>query len=87
MYIPANLVQTWEAHLRLAQKLAINKNPQFFPKQADIQVILSNHGLIIWTKFHNFWEKMVDFFMISQFLGPSQIGLPMSVLCLVRTVR
>ena len=37
------------------------KNSQFLPNQDDIQVILPNHELIISTKFHNDWVKIVDF--------------------------
>ena len=39
-----NHIQRWEAHSGLAQKLAILKNPQFLPNQADIQVILFTPG-------------------------------------------
>ena len=31
------------------------KNPQFLPNQADIQAILPNHELDIFTKFNNNW--------------------------------
>ena len=37
------------------------KNPQFLPNQADIQAILPTHELVIFTKFHNNWNEIVDF--------------------------
>ena len=40
----------------------INKNLQFLPNQANIQAILPTHELVIWTKFHNNWIKIVDFY-------------------------
>ena len=53
----------------LDQKLANNKNPQFLPNQADIQAILSNHVLVIFTKFRKDRVKIVEFFNKSFFLG------------------
>ena len=55
------LIQTWEAYFGLSQKLAINKNPQFLFNQADFHAILSTHELVIFTKFHKDWVKIVDF--------------------------
>ena len=46
----------------LAKKVANNKNLQFIPNQADIQAILPTHELVIFTKFHNNWMKIVDFY-------------------------
>ena len=40
---------------------SIIKNPQFLPNQADIQAILPTHELIIFTKFHTDWVKIVYF--------------------------
>ena len=37
--------------------------------QADIQAILPTHELVIFTKFHNDWMKIVDFFINGPFLG------------------
>ena len=37
------------------------KNPQFLSNQADIQATVSTHELIILTKFHNYWQDIVDF--------------------------
>ena len=34
---------------------------QFLPNHADIQAILPTHELVILTKFHNNWIKIVDF--------------------------
>ena len=39
----------------------IIKNPQFLPNQADIQANLPTHELVIFTKFHKVWVKIVDF--------------------------
>ena len=42
---------------------SIIKNPQFLPNQADIQEILPTHKFkIIFTKSHDYWVKIVDFF-------------------------
>ena len=43
------------------------KNPQFFSNQADIQAILPTHELVILTKFHKDWPKIVDFLVIAKF--------------------
>ena len=43
------------------------KNPQFLYNQTDIQAILSTHGLVIFTKFHNDSVKIVDFSQITYF--------------------
>ena len=41
--------------------MANNENSQFLPNQADIQAILSIDELVIFTKFHKDWVKIVDF--------------------------
>ena len=41
---------------------SIIKNPQILPNQADIKAILPTHGLLIFTKFHNDWVKIVDIY-------------------------
>ena len=46
----------------VAKKLANNKNPQFLPNQAEIQVILHILDLVILTKLHNNRIKIVDFY-------------------------
>ena len=38
------------------------ENLQFLSNQADIQAILLTHELVILTKFHKDWQKIVDFF-------------------------
>ena len=48
--------------MRLAQKLANNKNPQFLSNPANILAIFPIHELIIFTQFHNDWMKIVDFY-------------------------
>ena len=39
----------------------MQKNLQFLPNQADIQAISSTHELVIFTKFHKDYVKIVDF--------------------------
>ena len=53
----------------LAKKLAYNKNPQFIPNNAEIQEIVPTHELVILTKFHNNWIKIVDFLLLAYFFG------------------
>ena len=36
------------------------KNSQFCPNLADSQAILPTHQLVIFTKFHNDWVKIVE---------------------------
>ena len=43
------------------------KNQQFLSNQADIQAILPTHELVISTKFHKDWHKIVDFLVIAKF--------------------
>ena len=43
------------------------KNPQFLSNQADVQVTLPTHELIILTNFHKDWQKFVDFFLAAKF--------------------
>ena len=40
---------------------SIIKNPRFLPNQANIQAILFTHELVIFTKFHKDWIKIVNF--------------------------
>ena len=42
-------------------KVRIGLSMPVVPNQADIQAILPTHELIIFTKFHNDWVKIVDF--------------------------
>ena len=62
----------------MVQKLANNKNPQFLPNQADIKAILSTHELVIFTKFHKDWVKIVDF-SIKAYFWDSNIFLHQSL--------
>ena len=41
--------------------LPLAKNPQFLSNQADIQAILPAHELVISTKFHKDWQKLLIF--------------------------
>ena len=59
VYSSQNLVFTVRIFLH-----SIIKNSQFLPNQADIQAILPTHELIIFTKFHNDWVKIVDFLFL-----------------------
>ena len=43
------------------------KNLQFLFDQAEIQAILPTHVLLILTKFHKNWQKIVDFLAIVKF--------------------
>ena len=54
-------VETDAKEIRLAQKLATKKNPQFLSNQADIQTTLPTHELSISTKLHNDWKENKDF--------------------------
>ena len=46
----------------LANNQANDKNTQFLPNQADIQAILPTYELVIFTKFHDNWTEIVDFY-------------------------
>ena len=48
------------------------KNPQFLADQAENLAILPIHGIVIFTKFHMNWTKIVDFSLIAYF-GASAI--------------
>ena len=43
------------------------KNAQFLLNQADIKAILPTHGLVIFTKFHNYSVKIMDFSLMAYF--------------------
>ena len=43
------------------------KNPQFLSNWHEIKAILPTHGLIILTKFHYNWAKIVDFLSLANF--------------------
>ena len=43
------------------------KNPQFLANQAQTLAILPNHEMVILTKFHIDWIKIVDFSLIPYF--------------------
>ena len=43
------------------------ENLQSLCNQADIQAILPTHELVILTKFHKDWLKIVDFLVIVKF--------------------
>ena len=49
------------------KKLLLVKDSQFLSNQADIQAILPTHELVILTKFHKDWPKIVDFLVIAKF--------------------
>ena len=43
------------------------KNPQLLSNQADIPATLATHELIIFSKFHKYWQKTMDFLVIVKF--------------------
>ena len=43
------------------------KNPQFWADQAETLAILPIHKIVIFTKFHINWTKIVDFSLIAKF--------------------
>ena len=43
------------------------KNPQFLANQAQTLAILPIHEMVILTKFHNDWMKIVHFSLIAYF--------------------
>ena len=45
----------------LTKNYCINKNHQSLPNQANIQIILPAHEMVIFTNFHSNWIKIVDF--------------------------
>ena len=47
------------------------KNPQFLANQAQTLAIWPNHEMVILTKFHNNWTKIVDFSLIANFKASS----------------
>ena len=58
---------TGQPNLDWSRNWLLIKTSQFLPNQADIQVILSTHKLIILTKFHNDLIKIVNFSLIAYF--------------------
>ena len=53
--------------MALALNMLLMKNPQFLADQAETLSILSIHGMVIFTKFHINWTKIVDFSLIAYF--------------------
>ena len=43
------------------------KNPQFLANQAQTLAILPIHEIVILTKFHDDWTRIVDFSLIAYF--------------------
>ena len=43
------------------------KNPHFLADQAETLSILPTHEIVIFTKFHTNWTKIVDFSLIAYF--------------------
>ena len=62
------VLETDAKKIRLAQILPQVKNLQFLYNQAHSQAILPTHELVISTKFHKDWQKIVDFFIKSEVL-------------------
>ena len=49
------------------KNILLTKNLQFHTNLADILAILSTHEVIIFTKFHEDWTKIVDFLFMAIF--------------------
>ena len=60
-------VETDTKEIRLAQKSATKKNPQFLSNQADISATSPTHELLTLTKFHKDWQENVDFLSKAKF--------------------
>ena len=41
--------------------MLLMKNPQFLPESAETLAILPIHEMVVFTKFHENWPKIVDF--------------------------
>ena len=55
------------------------KNQQFLSNQADIQAVLPTLELVVLTKFHKDWQKIVDFFRNNEILIQSYFSLHQSL--------
>ena len=65
-------IQTCSSQLRLTQKYAFNKNPQFVPNHYETQSKWGTHEYLILTKFRNdYLGKNCGFFNKSISLGQS----------------
>ena len=47
--------------------MLLMKNPQFFSESAETLAILPIHEVVVFTKFHENWAKIVDFSLIVNF--------------------
>ena len=56
------IIETVDIKNGLAKNYSINKNSQFLSNQANIQAILPTRELVIFTKFHNDWIEIMDFY-------------------------
>ena len=62
--------------------MLLMKNPQFFSESAETLAILPIHEMVVFTKFHENWAKIVDFSLIAYFgaclifYSPVSIYLP-----------
>ena len=66
------MVRVWYFQLKVGPKWALNifffwlksekivKNSQFWSNQFEIEAILPTHGLVILTKFHYNWAKIIQ---------------------------
>ena len=41
--------------------MLLMKNPQFLPESAETLTMLPIHEMVVFTKFHDNWAKIVDF--------------------------
>ena len=59
----------------LPRHMLIIKNPQFSPNFDDTLPKWSSHGMVILTKCHKNWVKIVDFLLIAYFWAGGQFCL------------
>ena len=69
VYTNFGIIETVTKNMTLAKNGPIKKNPQFQCNKPEIKAIQPTHGLVILTKFHYYYVKIVDFFIIGKFLG------------------
>ena len=55
--------------MTLTKNWANNKKSTIFSNWHEVKAILLTHGLIILTKFHYNWAKIVDLLLLAHFLA------------------
>ena len=59
--------------------MLLMKNAQFLTKSAETLAILPSLEVVVFTKFHDNWAKMVDFSLIA-YLDPVTFFIPQSLI-------